>query len=122
MTTLGKWSLPRVQSGLQRLHPRDRRGHSHVSCRPEASHGRPVEPRRGQERQGHTFGPVAAHRGRAIKSLKQMLRTLADVDDDVWQDALQQQVATRLEHLESKRGQLYVHMTPQLCHIKCHTD
>jgi hypothetical protein len=50
--------------------------------------------------------PLAAHRGRAIKSLKNMLRTLADVDDDVWQDALQQRMTTRLEHLKAKHGQL----------------
>ena len=49
---------------------------------------------------------LAAHRGRAINSLKQMLRTLADVDDDVWQDALQQRMTTRLEHLKAKHGQL----------------
>ena len=50
---------------------------------------------------------LATYRGRAIKSLKQMLRTLADVDDDVWQDALQQQMTTRVEHLQAKHGQLY---------------
>lgn len=48
-----------------------------------------------------------AHRDRAIRSLKQMLRTLADVEDDVWHDALQQRLITRLEHLRAKHGQLY---------------
>ena len=48
----------------------------------------------------------AAHRTRAVKSVKQMLRTLSEIDDDVWHDALQHRIAARVTHLESKRGQL----------------
>ena len=48
----------------------------------------------------------AAHRDRAVKSIKGMLRTLADVDDEVWQQALEQRLGQRLEHLASKRKQL----------------